>query len=135
MFTMLPLLMINLARFGYISWKRTWMKCLKGSKSLRPCQKASLKNGSRHWGQIMEESSHQMNSMIDARKLGLRGSLPFPIIHDKMFWNKGRIYLSWKLWNLWYMINIYQCTYGKKQLEHQCMYRIEYPTVPLGTKL
>ena len=32
----------------------------------------------------MEEISHQMNSMNTARKLGLRGSSPFPIIHNKM---------------------------------------------------
>ena len=41
--------------------------------------------------------SHQMNSMNTARKLGLRGSSPFPIIHNKMVWLKERIDISWKL--------------------------------------
>ena len=78
--------------------------------------------------------SHQMNSMNTTKKLGLRGSSTFPIIHIKMVWQKEIIDLSWKLWKLWYMINIYQCNYGKKQLEQQYMYRIESPTFPLGTK-
>ena len=45
----------------------------------------------------MEESSHQMNPMITARKLGLRGSSPLPVIHSKMVWWKEIIDLSWKM--------------------------------------
>ena len=36
----------------------------------------------------MEENSHQMNLMISARKLGLRGSSLFPLIHKKIVWQK-----------------------------------------------
>ena len=63
--------------------------------------------------------SHQMNSMNTAKKLGLRGSSPFPIIHNKMVWQRERKEPSWKLWNKWYMIKISQCTYGQKQPEQQ----------------
>ena len=45
----------------------------------------------------MEDISHKMNSMITARKTGLRGISPFPIIHNKMVWQKEITDLSWKL--------------------------------------
>ena len=45
----------------------------------------------------MEDNSHQMNSMNTAKNMGLRGSSPIPIIHNKMVWQKERIDISWKL--------------------------------------
>ena len=38
----------------------------------------------------MEENSHEVNSTSIAQKMGLRGSSPFPTIHNKMVWMKNR---------------------------------------------
>ena len=72
------------------------MKCLKNKEF-----KALVENPSEKKIKILRSdnggeftSSELMNT---AKKLGLRGSSPFPIIHNKMVWQKERIDLSWNL--------------------------------------
>ena len=120
---MFLLQMIILIRHGFIFLKSK-DEVFSKFKEFKALIENHTEKNIKTFRQIMVENSLQMNSKSYVKNQGLRGSCPLLTIHNRMGLQKGRIEPSWKLQEQCFMIKIFLCIYGQKQLEQQCMYRI-----------
>ena len=80
--------------------RKTWIYFLKKKDELFERFKefkALVENLSKKRTEILRSDNGGEFTMSTAKKPRLRGSSPFPIIHNKMVWQKERIDLSQKL--------------------------------------